>query len=129
MGLSPPSRTRCTSTTSLACSGSKDRVNPSAGGMTVTSASAGTLDEAYERLHATGPEFDGFLSNHGPMVAEAMARRGQADGVQRWLDFYVQRLEEFPRGISPIGAQWREALGDPHRVADWTTHFRAEVAG
>jgi hypothetical protein len=37
----------------------------------VTSASAGTLDEAYERLHVTGPEFDGFLSNHGPMAAEA----------------------------------------------------------
>jgi hypothetical protein len=43
--------------------------------MTVTSASAGTLDEAYERLHATGPEFDGFLSNHGPMAAEAMEQR------------------------------------------------------
>ena len=37
------------------------------GGMTVISPSAGTLDEAYERLHVTGPEFDGFLSNHGPM--------------------------------------------------------------
>ena len=33
------------------------------------SAGAGTLDEAYERLHVTGPEFDGFLSNHGPMAA------------------------------------------------------------
>jgi hypothetical protein len=49
----------------------------------MTSDTAGTLDEAYQRLHATGPEFDGFLSNHGPMVAEAMARRGRADGVQR----------------------------------------------
>jgi hypothetical protein len=95
----------------------------------MTSDTAGTLDEAYQRLHATGPEFDGFLSNHGPMVAEAMARRGRADGVERWLDFYVRRLEEFPRGIGPIGAQWREALGDPRRVADWTAYFRAEVAG
>jgi hypothetical protein len=25
-----------------------------------------TLDEAYQRLHKTGPEFDGWLSNHGP---------------------------------------------------------------
>jgi hypothetical protein len=31
---------------------------------------AGTLDEAYERLHVTGPEFEGYLSNHGPMVVE-----------------------------------------------------------
>jgi hypothetical protein len=44
----------------------------------VTSASAGTLDEAYERLHVTGPEFDGFLSNHGPMAAKAMVRHGVA---------------------------------------------------
>jgi len=29
----------------------------------MTSAAAGALDEAYERLHATGPEFDGWLSN------------------------------------------------------------------
>jgi len=93
----------------------------------MTSDTAGTLDEAYQRLHATGPEFDGFLSNHGPMVAEAMSRRGRSDGVHRWLDFYVRRLEEFPRGTGPIGPQWREALGDPQRVADWTTHFRQEV--
>lgn len=38
----------------------------------MTSAAAETLDEAYERLSSTGPEFDGWLSNHGPMVAEAM---------------------------------------------------------
>ena len=94
----------------------------------MTSSTAGVLDEAYQRLHATGPEFDGWLSNHGPMVAEAMARRGQADDVQRWLDFYVRRLEEFPRGTGPIGTRWREALGDPRRVADWTAYFRQEVA-
>ncbi len=93
----------------------------------MTSDTAGTLDEAYQRLHATGPEFDGWLSNHGPMVAEAMSRRGRADGVQRWLDFYVRRLEEFPRGTGPIGAQWREALGDPRRVADWTAYFRQQA--
>ena len=89
----------------------------------------GTLDEAYERLHATGPEFDGWLSNHGPMAAEAMVRRGHADQVQRWLDGYMRRLEEFPRGSGPIGADWQEALGDPRRVADWTVYFRREVTG
>jgi len=94
----------------------------------MTSDTAGKLDEAYQRLHATGPEFDGWLSNHGPMVAESMARRGRADGVQRWLDFYVRRLEEFPRGVGPIGPQWRAALGDPRRVADWTAYFRQELA-
>ena len=88
----------------------------------------GTLDEAYERLHSTGPEFDGWLSNHGPMAAEAMVRHGHAGQVQRWLDVYMRRLEEFPRGSGPIGPGWQEALGDPRRVADWTTYFQHEVA-
>jgi hypothetical protein len=87
----------------------------------------GTLDEAYERLHATGPEFDGWLSNHGPMAAEAMVRHGQAGQVHRWLDGYMARLEEFPRGSGPIGAGWQDALGDPRRIADWTGYFRREV--
>ena len=87
----------------------------------------GTLDEAYQRLHATGPEFDGWLSNHGPMAAEAMVRHGHAGQVHPWLDGYMQRLEDFPRGTAPIGADWQEALGDPRRIADWTAYFRREV--
>jgi hypothetical protein len=88
----------------------------------------GTLDEAYQRLHATGPEFGGWLPNHGPMAAEAMVRRGHAGRVHRWLDGYMRRLEEFPRGSGPIGPGWQEALGNPRRVADWTAYFRREVA-
>jgi len=90
---------------------------------------AGTLDEAYQRLHATGPEFDGWLSNHGPMAAEAMVRHGHADRVHPWLDGYMRRLEEFPRGSGAIGPGWQDALGDPRRIADWTAYFRREVTG
>ena len=86
-----------------------------------------TLDEAYERLHTTGPEFDGWLSNHGPMAAEAMVRHGHAGSVPGWLDGYMERLEEFPRGTGPIGTDWQAALGDPRRIADWTAYFRREV--
>jgi hypothetical protein len=95
----------------------------------MASDTAGILDEAYQRLHTTGPEFDGWLSNHGPMAAEAMARHGHAGNVTAWLDYYVRRLEDFPRGTGPIGADWREALGDPRRVADWTVFFGREAAG
>jgi len=49
--------------------------------------------------------------------------------VHSWLDGYVRRLEEFPRGSGPVGADWQEALGDPRRIADWTTFFRHETAG
>src|ERR1700680_3833312 len=95
----------------------------------MTSPLAGTLDEAYQRLHAPGPEFDGYLPNHGPMAAEAMVRRGHGDLVGSWLDGYMRRLEEFPGVISPIGADWREALGDPRRIAHLAGSFNPEIRG
>jgi len=41
------------------------------------------LDEAYARLHKWGPEFGGEngLSNHAPMAAEVLTRRGYEDEV------------------------------------------------
>ncbi|MEV5750547.1 questin oxidase family protein [Actinoallomurus sp. NPDC052308] len=88
----------------------------------------GALDEAYERLHRTGPEFEGWLSNHGPMAVESMIRRGHARQVHRWLDGYMRRLDELPRGTSPITVHdWRTALGDPHRLGDWLAFFDREM--
>lgn len=89
--------------------------------------SEGTLDEAYERLHRTGPEFEGWLSNHGPMAVEAMVRRGQARRVHGWLDGYMRRLDEVPRGTVPID-DWCAALGEPRRLGDWLAYFAREVA-
>ncbi|MEV0368363.1 questin oxidase family protein [Streptomyces sp. NPDC050636] len=89
----------------------------------------GTLDEALERLHTTGPEFHGFLSNHGPMAVEALVRRGQARTVHGWVDRYVTKLEDVPSPQSPVtDANWQQALGDPRRVTDWTTYMRNQVA-
>ncbi|MEU4222586.1 hypothetical protein, partial [Actinoplanes sp. NPDC026623] len=87
------------------------------------------LDEVYERVQKTGPERDGWLSNHAPMAAEAMVRHGYARGVHRWVDDYWDRLEERPRGISPISApEWRDPLGDPVRTGDWLSYFGRELA-
>ncbi|MGW4563704.1 questin oxidase family protein [Streptomyces sp. NPDC004561] len=90
----------------------------------------GTLYEAYERFHLTGPEFSGDehgnngLTNHGPMAAEALARRGFETDIPRWVDRYVDRLVEMPRARQPItDADWREALGDGRRIGDWTAYF------
>ncbi|MFI7099839.1 questin oxidase family protein [Streptomyces sp. NPDC050161] len=89
----------------------------------------GTLDEALERLHATGPEFRGYLANHGPMAVEALVRHGQSRTVHRWLDHYSAKLEDVPSARERITeANWQEALGDPQRVTDWTTYFTHAVA-
>lgn len=93
----------------------------------MTSTDSGILDEAYERFHATGPEFDGGLSNHGPMAVEAMTRHGHASNVHAWIDWYQDRLESQPRGLTPVTREdWREALGDPKRLGDWRTFMLHE---
>ncbi|MDT0458096.1 questin oxidase family protein [Streptomyces sp. DSM 41527] len=90
---------------------------------------SGTLDEALLRLHTSGPEFRGYLSNHGPMAVEAMVHNGQAHTVHRWLDGYTNKLESVPSARARItGANWREALGDSSRVTDWTAYFTHQVA-
>lgn len=88
------------------------------------------LMEAYQRFHETGPEWGGHhLSNHGPMAVEAMVRRGYGDSVHRWIDNYTRRLEEPPRGLAAVTEdEWREALGDLSRVADWTALFQRALA-
>lgn len=89
----------------------------------------GTLDEALQRLHFSGPERLGRLTNHAPMAVEALAARGQAGAVHRWLDRYAPRLEEFPAGVAPVtDADWRKALGDPRRAADWIGYFERALA-
>jgi hypothetical protein len=90
---------------------------------------SGELDEVYERMRATGPEFEGWLSNHGPMAADALLRLGAGADVHVWLDGYARRLEEAPRPRWPISvADWRSALGDPGRLGDWPVFFDRELA-
>jgi len=91
--------------------------------------SSGTLDEALQRLHSSGPEHHGYLSNHAPMAVEALVRHGQAATVHRWLDRYRDKLEDMPGQSSPVtDLNWREALGDPRRLADWIGHFDRALA-
>ncbi|MBO8187622.1 questin oxidase family protein [Streptomyces spirodelae] len=93
-----------------------------------TADSTGTLDEALERLHACGPEHEGWLSNHAPMAVEALVRHGEARSVHRWIDAYRDKLEDMPSPDSPVTeANWREALGDPRRLADWIDHFTHQI--
>ncbi len=86
------------------------------------------LLDALDRLRDTGPEFDGFLANHGPMAAEALIRIGGADAVLRWVDAYRPRLDAAPgvvRGITDD--DWSEHLGEERLFGDWTAYLRREA--
>ncbi len=84
------------------------------------------LDDAYDRLRSTGPEFEGWLSNHGPMAVEALVRHGHDGVVPAWLDGYSRRLEAAPRPSRQIH-DWRAALGDPRRLGDWLAWFEEQL--
>lgn len=89
---------------------------------------SGLLDETYIRLRATGPEFRGWLSNHGPMAADAMIRLGHADQVESWVDRYSRRLEDAPASRwEIIQDEWQEVLGDPSRLGDWIVFFDQQL--
>ena len=86
------------------------------------------LLDALDRLRGTGPEFDGFLANHGPMAAEALVRLGAADAVPRWVDAYRPRLDAAPEVVRGIGDDdWRDHLGQARLFGDWTAYLRREA--
>ncbi len=86
------------------------------------------LDETYTRMHATGPEFEGWLSNHGPMAADAVIRLGCGAQVEGWVDQYTSRLDEAPTSRWEIEEdEWRDVLGDPSRLGDWTALFDRQM--
>ncbi len=86
-------------------------------------------DETLIRLHKTGPEFGGWLSNHGPMAADALIRIGASDQVNGWVSQYAQRLDELPGPRWAIATdQWRDPLGDASRLGDWLAFFARELA-
>jgi len=79
-------------------------------------------------LEAIGPEFRGGLSNHGPMTAEAPSALGRADLVRPWVEQYKPHLDQHPAARRAISKHdWREALGDQHRVGDVIAFFDAQL--
>jgi hypothetical protein len=90
----------------------------------------GALLDALDRLRGTGPEFHGFLANHGPMASEALVRLGAADHVGDWVTGYLPKLDEAPAVVRGIGAEdWPDQLGNVRLAGDWTAYLRREASG
>ncbi|AXL89661.1 hypothetical protein C4J65_16155 [Streptomyces sp. CB09001] len=92
------------------------------------------VSEALERLRPVGFEHGRSFVNHAPMAAEALAHMGYADEVPAWVERNLRSrsYHDVPERRWPIDpddpADWRAALGDFSRVADWTALFERELA-
>jgi hypothetical protein len=87
------------------------------------------LDTVLTKLHATDPEFDGGLSNHGPMAAEVLVHVGRNDRLCDWVGSYAGVLVPL-RAAQPLAPSERaSALGDVGKRAEWIATFEQEVAG
>jgi hypothetical protein len=91
------------------------------------------LDEALELIAGTGPEFDPFgtgfcLTNHVPMVAEALCALGRPDAVRPWTDHFRRYLGPVPAPRETLtSTSWADALGHLDRMGDWQPFFEAEL--
>jgi hypothetical protein len=86
------------------------------------------LDAALEALARFGPELANGMTNHAPMVAEALEAIGQPDEIGPWIEHNRPTLLPWPPASLAIN-DWRAALGDWQRVSDWHAFFGDELAG
>ncbi len=94
------------------------------GSMASTAAGADIMEQALEMMSGLAP-----LTNHGPMAAEALVALGRAESVAPWVEGYRKRFTaSYPEGRGRLTREnWRGALGDGSRVADWTDFFGREL--
>ena len=87
------------------------------------------LDSAYNQLHAYGCELNNGLTNHAPMVAEALDHLGLVHAIQPWVGGEVRRMLLRPRHVVAIHPDdWQPALGQTERFSDWADLFSADIA-
>lgn len=90
--------------------------------------SADCYDAALIKLRAYGPELKNHLSNHMPMVAEALCHLGQPEAVLPWVLPRLETAQSRPERQAPITLQnWQDHLGQADRWADWADFFETEI--
>ncbi len=90
-----------------------------------------TLDQAHDLLFASGRGYRG--STHVPMVAEALMVLGRVDSVLPWVERNKgdgernQQPYDFTQAGEVTKENWRAALGQEERRADWAAFFARQL--
>ncbi len=86
------------------------------------------MDKTLEMLFAYGPDLRNGLTNHAPMVVEALCALGRPDAVLPWVERYRSgMLPRMPARQRIAPERWCDALGQMERVPDWSALFEEEL--
>jgi hypothetical protein len=89
------------------------------------------IQDALEQGTDLGFEMRPGFTTHWAMGSETLVALGHPEIVHDWAAQFIERHRHFDRPLpqAPIDpADWRQALGDFDRVADWQVLFEAELA-
>ena len=87
-----------------------------------------SLDNALSSLRRYSCELRNGLTNHAPMVAEALHHLGLDAHIQAWVEAEIPRCLPRPAARSPINAAaWQTEVGDPQRFSDWVQLFEQSI--
>jgi Questin oxidase-like len=97
--------------------------------MTMPTAETSTaLDEAFERMAASGFELPNGFVNHGAMACEALAALGFETELRAWAERFARSAGPEVRAETSTSFEWRDALGDYRRLPEWIGHFEMAIA-
>ena len=87
------------------------------------------LDEAFERMAAASFELPNGFVNHGAMACEALAVLDCTDDIDSWARRFARAGGASVDPVVPVGFEWRQALGDYHRLPEWIGYFTQAIDG
>jgi len=85
------------------------------------------LDEAFERMAAASFELPNGFVNHGAMACEALAMLDCTDDIDSWARRFARAGGASVDPVVPAGFEWRQALGDYHRLPEWIGYFTQAI--
>src|SRR6266702_5745223 len=87
------------------------------------------LDEAFERMAAASFELPNGFVNHGAMACEALAVLDCTEDIDSWARRFARAGGASVDPVVPAGFEWRQALGDYHRLPEWIGYFTRAIDG